>query len=43
MKGHDGLSVSFTYYLNPTANDRNIECGGNLVKDLEWHEKVLWP
>jgi hypothetical protein len=37
--------VSFTYYLNPTPNDRNLEFDGknNLFKDPESLEEVYNP
>lgn len=38
-------SISFTYYFNPTENDRNLEfeIGNNLFKDLDPIEKVFQP
>jgi hypothetical protein len=37
--------LSFTYYLNPTPNDRNLEFNteSNLFKNLKWSEKVSKP
>ncbi len=41
----DGGSIRFTYYLNPTSNDRNIEFNPkkNLFKRLEDNHKVVLP
>ncbi len=37
--------MAFTYYLNPTANDRNVEfdLGRNLIRDLRPEEEVKTP
>ena len=37
--------VSFTYYFNPTPNDRNLEFEPklNLFSDLDWNEEVSAP
>jgi hypothetical protein len=47
LEGPGGLDrmVSFTYYLNPTPNDRNLEFDGknNLFKDPESLEEVYNP
>ena len=38
-------TISFTYYFNPTPNDRNLEFdpGRNLFKDLDSTEQVHDP
>jgi len=37
--------MAFTYYLNPTPNDRNVEFNPkmNLIKDLKFDEEVKTP
>ena len=37
--------ISFTYYFNPTPNDRNLEfdTANNLFKNLSWEEEVREP
>jgi len=42
MKGAT-LTVKFSYYLNPTPNDRNVECGSSLFKGLNFFQKVQGP
>lgn len=34
--------ISFTYYFNPTANDRNLgfDPGKNFFTDLEWRRCI---
>ena len=41
----EGSSFRFTYYLNPTPNDRNVEFdpARNLLKNLSSHEQVRDP
>lgn len=40
-----GDFLSFIYYFNPTANDRNVEfdVGKNLFRNQTWKEKVSFP
>ena len=38
-------TVTFTYYLNPTSLDRNMECDPkrNLLQGLSWEENPREP